>query len=440
MSSSLADLADATGADRNRAVDFLRAAAILVVVLGHWLMAAVYLDDGDQLRRADLLAIAPWIHPLTWVLQVMPVFFLVGGYSNAISWRGARAKAVPYSGWLRTRLRRLTLPVLPLMLFWAVVAPAAHALGVSGSSLRIATMASLVPTWFLAAYVVVVSLTPFSLALWDRWRWRSVVGWFALGALVDWVSITQDLLLVGFVNYAVVWSGVHQLGYAWRDGALGGTWRRLLLSAIGLTGLLLAVHFGPYAVSMVGVKGFGVDNAYPTRVTMGLLGLMQGGLVMAAEPALSRWLTRRRPWMATIFVNARIMTIYLWHLTALGLVVAAAVALGGPGLRIPADTQLWWLTRPVWFVTLAAATSVLVMLLGRFEQPAPDPRPAPPVLLPVLALVGICGGLGVMADLGIATTDGRVNWWLPLVPVVASVLFGVCRLPFPRTLRSGLGA
>ncbi|MDT9595058.1 acyltransferase family protein [Nocardioides zeae] len=430
---SVSALADATPASRNRVVDLLRGAAILVVCLGHWLMAALYVDDEGALRRGDLLETATWIHPLTWVLQVMPVFFLVGGYANAISWRGARERGTTYGGWLRARLRRLTLPLLPLMLFWAVVAPVAAAFGVSGATLRIASMASLVPTWFLAVYVLVVALTPLTLALWEGLGWWSVLAGAALAGVVDAVSLTQDLLLVGFLNYLLVWGTVHQLGYAWRDGVLAGTPRRLLLAATGLVGLLLLVGLGPYGVSMVGVDGHGVDNSYPARVTLLFLGFFQAGLVMALEPALERLASRRHVWMATIFVNARIMTIYLWHLTALTFVVALGVATGGLGLRIAPDTGLWWATRPVWFALLALVTAGLVLLLGRFEQPPADPRPAPPAVLPVLAMVLTCGALAVMADLGIAERSGEVNWWLPWVPVLAAVVCGTVRLP----LRAG---
>ena len=43
-------LAAATPSDRNRVVDLLRAAAILIVVLGHWLMAAVMVRGGELVR------------------------------------------------------------------------------------------------------------------------------------------------------------------------------------------------------------------------------------------------------------------------------------------------------------------------------------------------------------------------------------------------------
>lgn len=425
---SAAALADRTPPERNRVVDLLRAAAILVVVLGHWLMAAVYVDRDGGLHRGDLLDLAGWTHPLTWVLQVMPVFFLVGGYANALSWRSARRRAQPYGGWLRSRLRRLVLPVLPLMVFWAVLAPSAHALGADPDLLRIASRASLVPTWFLAAYVVVVALAPLTLAVWERAGWWAVGGGLALAGLVDYVSVSRDLLAVGFLNYVLVWSTVHMLGYAWLDGRLASAGRRLALVALGFGVLWLLTVHGPYAVSMVGVRTDEIDNAYPTRVTQGFLGLLQAGVVLTLEPLLQRLVARRRVWVATVLVNARIMSIYLWHLTMLGVLVAGSLALDGLGLHRLPDTGGWWATRPLYFAVLALLTAGAVAVVGRFETPAADPRPAPAPWRPVLAVLGVCGGLGALAALGI-TRDGVVLWWLPLVPLAACLAGGVVRLP-----------
>ncbi|UUW90404.1 acyltransferase family protein [Nocardioides sp. WV_118_6] len=425
---SAAALADRTPPERNRVVDLLRAVAILVVVLGHWLMAAVYVDREGGLHRGDLLDLAAWTHPLTWVLQVMPVFFLVGGYANALSWRSARRRAQPYGGWLRSRLRRLVLPVLPLMVFWAVLAPAAHALGADPDLLRIASRASLVPTWFLAAYVVVVAVAPLTLLAWERAGWWAVAGGLALGGLVDYVSVSRDLLAVGFLNYVVVWSTVHMLGYAWLDGRLASAGRRLALVVLGLGVLWLLTVHGPYAVSMVGVSTDEIDNAYPTRVTQGFLGLLQAGVVLSLEPLLRRLVARRRVWVATVLVNGRIMSIYLWHLTMLGVLVAGSLALDGLGLHRLPDTAGWWATRPLYFGVLALLTAGAVALVGRFETPAADPRPAPAAWRPVLAVLGVCGGLGALAALGIAR-DGAILWYLPLVPIAACLVGGVVRLP-----------
>ena len=82
------DLARRTPPQRNRYVDFLRAASITIVVLGHWLMAAPSTERGE-LTLSDMLHIAPWSQWLTWLLQVMPLFFVVGGYANAASWVSA---------------------------------------------------------------------------------------------------------------------------------------------------------------------------------------------------------------------------------------------------------------------------------------------------------------------------------------------------------------
>ena len=129
---------------------------------------------------------------------------------------------------------------------------------------------------------------------------------------------------------------------------------------------------------MVGVGGHGVNNAYPTRVTLGFLGLLQAGLVLALEPALARLTARRRVWMATILVNSRIMTVYLWHLTALGIVVAVSLALDGAGLRLdPLDLDV--VADAAGVVRRARlVTAAFVVLLGRFEQVGSDDRPPPP--------------------------------------------------------------
>ncbi|CAN7296765.1 acyltransferase family protein [Knoellia sp. LjRoot47] len=415
--STVRDLAATTPVERNRVVDLLRGCAILVVILGHWLMAAVQVRDGG-LVMGHLLALAPWTHPLTWVFQVMPVFFVVGGYANGLSWRSARRRHLPYAAWLRARLRRLLVPVVPLLLLWLVATGVAWEAGVPAATLRTASQVALVPTWFLAAYVVVCAVAPATLWLWERTGWASIAGGLVVAGLVDLVSIRADLLLVGFVNYLVVWATVSQLGYAWLDGRLAGTGRRLLLAAAGAVGTVALVRFGPYPVSMIGLDGAVVNNSYPTRVTMLTLGLLQCGLVLAVEPLLSRWMQHPRAWTATVLVNTRIMTLYLWHLTAMVLTIGALLLLGGPGLGLDPLSAGWWASRPLWWAALALVTVGAVAALGRFETPRPDESAPPPVWLPVAVTVVACAGLGLMAAKGIVGADG-VHWWWPVLTVAA---------------------
>lgn len=418
-----------TPESRNRVVDFLRAAAITVVVLGHWTIVAVDVDGGIQPH--GVLDAASWTHPLTWLFQVMPIFFLVGGYSNALSWRSARRKNLGYAHWLRTRLRRLCIPLMPLLLGWLAIGAIGVAAGAPTDALQRASRMALVPTWFLAAYLLVIIVAPACLALWERFGWWSVAAGVVLAAAVDAISISLDSPLAGYPNYLLVWASFHQVGFAWLDGKLSGIRRRLVLLACGVAGLVLLVGLGPYPVSMITAGGDTISNSSPTRVTMAFLGMMQAGVVLLLERPLSALLRRPRVWLLTVIVNLRIMTWFLWHLTALVALSHLLIGLGGLGLLPTPLTGLWWATRPLWCLALLLVTGVLVLVFGRFETPRPDTRPAPPVWKPLTAAVLVCAGLAVMANAGTVGPDG-VNWVWPLLPVAGLVAFGVVAVPRKR--------
>ena len=420
-------LAAETPPDRNRVVDALRAGSILVVVFGHWLMAAVTVEEGE-LVPGHLLELATWTHPLTWVLQVMPIFFFVGGYSNALSWRSARRKGQTYGGWLRARLRRLALPVVPVLIFWTAFGWLALRLGLDWEVLQLASQVALVPTWFLAAYVVIVTLAPAFLVVWERLGLWSIAIGLMLAGLCDLLSIEFDIVPVGFLNYILVWGTVHQLGYAWLDGRLDGMARRLGLLVLGFGATLALVWAGPYPVAMVGLDTSGITNSYPPRVTLAFLGMFQVGLALLAEPLLARWLQRPRPWQVVVGVNLQIMTLYLWHLTAMVLVIGFSILAGGFGLGIEPLSTAWWLTRPIWFAALVVVTIGLLAIFGRFERPVEDPRASPPAWRPLLAVVSICAGLGLLAAIGIADHDG-LNGLVLSLPVIGVVVGGISRLP-----------
>ena len=108
----------ATPPHRDRAVDALRALAIAGVIGGHWLVTALVpgpSQGGTVLNDNSPLASMPWLTPLSWVFQTLAVFFLVGGYSAARSYRGG------YLAWLRKRMVRLARPVAALAAVWIPV-------------------------------------------------------------------------------------------------------------------------------------------------------------------------------------------------------------------------------------------------------------------------------------------------------------------------------
>ena len=416
----------ATPASRNRVVDFLRAAAITVVVLGHWTIIAVDADGGIQPH--GVLDGARWTHPLTWLFQVMPIFFLVGGYSNALSWRSARRKDLSYGQWLRTRLRRLGIPLIPLLLAWLVIGVVAVVAGAPHVTVQLASQMALIPTWFLAAYLMVILVAPPCLVLWERFGWFSILGGVALAGAVDALSLVTDQPLLGYPNYLLVWAAFHQVGYAWLDGRLSGAGRRLLLAAIGLVGLLLLVLVGPYPVSMITSAADDISNSSPTRITMAFLGMLQAGLVLSLERPLTALLRRPGLWFLTVLVNQRIMTWFLWHLTVMVGLAHLLLALDARAVLPEPLTGLWWATRPVWALVLLALTGLVVLVMGRFETPRADERPAPATWKPVLAAVTVIAGLAVMASVGVVGESG-VTWWWPLLPVVGMWVFGVIRTP-----------
>ncbi|MGO3290311.1 acyltransferase family protein [Brachybacterium sp.] len=420
----------ATPASRNRVVDFLRAAAITVVVLGHWTIIAVDADGG--ILPHGVLDGALWTHPLTWVFQVMPIFFLVGGYSNALSWRSARRKDVGYAEWLRTRLRRLGIPLIPLLLSWLVIGAVAVAAGAPNATVQLASQMALIPTWFLAAYLMVILVAPPCLVLWERFGWWSILGVLALAGAVDAFSIALDQPLLGYPNYLLVWAAFHQVGYAWLDGRLAGTGKRLLLAVIGLVGLLLLVLVGPYPVSMITSAADEISNSSPTRITMAFLGMLQAGLVLSLEKPLTALLVRPRLWFVTVLVNQRIMTWFLWHLTVMVGLAHLLLALDARALLPEPLGGVWWATRPLWALVLLGLTGVVVLVMGRFETPRADDRPAPPMWKPLAAGVTVIAGLAVMANVGVVSESG-VAWWWPLLPVVGMWVFGVVRMRPPSS-------
>lgn len=393
-------MAARTPAARNRYVDFLRALAITVVIIGHWLIATAHYANGE-LTPGHLLKTHPQVQWLTWLFQVMPVFFIVGGYANAVSLESARRDRASYADWLARRLNRLVSPLLVLLVAWAGLAAILYFAGVSGSVTRLASRASLIPIWFLAIYIMVVVLAPATYAAWRRWRFGSFWALVLLAVLVDVAFFLAGQQWLGWTNYFWVWLAVHQLGYAWRDG-VSGTPRRLLgYAAVAAVILVSLVTQGPYPVAMAGSPDDGLSNSLPPKFTLLLLGIVQYGVLLSIEAPMRRVLSNLSLWAATVLINSMIMTLYLWHLTVMVILVALAYAAGGFGFGLEPGTEAWWWTRPVWIGCLYAVLLPVTLLLSPLERRArAGDAPAPAAGRQVAGATLICLGVALLARYG----------------------------------------
>ncbi|MEU0758934.1 acyltransferase [Streptomyces microflavus] len=380
MGSPVRVLAEATPVTRDRYVDLLRVASLAAVVLGHWLMAAVTPDGVG-----NLLAFVPALQPLTWLLQVMPVFFFVGGFAHALSYRSLLRKRPEgstdsvYAAFLRARLQRLLRPTMVFVLVWGAAALLIQLLGggggLTGVTLRLVTQ----PLWFIGIYLAMVAFTPPLLRLHERYGWGAFAGLAGAAAAVDVLRFAAGVPYVEFLNFAFVWLAVHQLGFLRADGRLGvgpalsALRRPALLAGGGLVAAVALVAFGPYPLSMVGMPGEKVSNMAPPTLALLCHGLWLVGAVELLRAPAARLLARPRAWRTVVAANGVAMTAFLWHLTAMLGVYGAMLALDVP-LPEPA-TAAWWAQTPLRLAVAAALTAVLVAAFRTFERPAAPATP-----------------------------------------------------------------
>ena len=393
-------LAAQTPENRNRYVDFLRSASILIVITGHWLFATAFYVDGN-LAQGRLLQSEPWTQWLTWLFQVMPIFFIVGGYSNAISLESARRKQVAYAGWLAARLHRLVAPLLVLLFFWAALAIVMKFFGVSASVIQYSTQVALIPIWFLAIYIMVVILAPATYWFWQRYGFASFWIFVAVAFLIDVAFFVFDLQWMGWSNYFWVWLAVHHLGFAWRDGRLGSPGRLLLYSALGLVAMSLLIFVGPYPLAMVGSPDEGLSNTMPPKITLMALAIFQFGLLLSIEDTMRRVLNNRRLWTAIVLINSMIMTVYLWHINIMVILISLLYLADGFGLGLEPGTTEWWLSRPLWVAVLYVLLLPVALLMSPFERHrrAADAG-VPSAVRQVSGAMTFCLGIALLARYG----------------------------------------
>jgi len=388
--------------ERNRYADLVRVVAIGGVVYGHWLLISVTYRNG-QLSGLDALDYISWGRWVTWLFQVMPVFFLVGGYVNAQSWMARHADGETWTRWVRDRAMRLLWPTAVFVLVAVLAVTAAGAAGVRPAEIAEAGWLVALQLWFLPVYLLLIALTPVMLAAHRRWGLMVPAVMAAAAGLVDMGVVGPHLHVIGYVNYLFVWGSIHQWGFAWQDRTLtAARWRPYAMAAGGaalLAGLLMS---GSFMADMVGS-----GNTNPPSIALLAFAATQAGLVLAAEPAVSRLLARPRPWQRVRRLNATVMTVYLWHFVP-AIVIAVAFYATGVMPQPAIGTAEWWELRPAWWALLTVVLMPLVMAVTRAERPMlrlpaglGPPEPWSPVLL-VFGIAASAVGLARLAIGGFA--------------------------------------
>ncbi|MFI9212674.1 acyltransferase [Streptomyces sp. NPDC053253] len=427
MGISARELAAATPASRDRYIDLLRVASLAVVVLGHWLMAAV----GPDGQIGNLLAVVPELQLVTWVFQVMPVFFFVGGFSHALAHRSRPA----YASFLRARLQRLLRPTMVFVAVWGAAALVLQLAGADGGLTGVALRLVTQPLWFIGIYLAMVAFTPPLLRLHERWGWGAFAVLAGGAVAVDVLRFAADVPFVEFLNFAFVWLAVHQLGFLRAGGMLR---RPALLAGAGLVGATALVALGPYPLSMVGMPGEKVSNMAPPTLALLCHGLWLVGAVELLRGPGARLVARAGVWRTVVAANGIAMTAFLWHLTAMLGVYGVML---GSGLALPEPASgAWWAQVPLRIAAAAVLTALLVAVFRRFEAPVPA-APATDAGGPLAALgiaLALLGVLGLSMT-GFAGLLSGHSATLIAVPVTAPAAVGLALAGWLLVERAGRG-
>lgn len=353
---------------RDLAVDAARVSALVFVVCAHILLVTLVTDPvSGGVSNVMVPTLYPWFWWVTWLVQVMPLFFVVGGYASAVSWgRVARVHQSPgtqspaSAGWVRARLLKLAQPAAALWAFLALVYGAARAFGAPAKYIHAALPGIGMHLWFLGAYALCVAAVPLTTAAHRRRPYLSMGALLVVVAMVELLRIVTGQPWWGLLGLGPVWLAIHQLGYFRADGRFQRCPRWLLVVVAVIGYLLLAVF-----TSMPAWPRDMLTNLNPPTVVLFLLGLSQACLLQLLTPVLERIMRTKPAVLLAGVIGSRPVTLYLWHLPVIVCVMAAWWLLGAPEPAV--DSVDWWL----WRIALACicwlAVLVVVRLLGFVE-------------------------------------------------------------------------
>ncbi|MDO9397421.1 MAG: acyltransferase [Herbiconiux sp.] len=364
---------------RDLTLDLARVFCVLLVVVIHLLMVGVGFGPDGQVEVSRPLEEQWWFAPVTWAGQIMPLFFVVGGFASITAWRSLGRRGGTAADYERNRVLRLAQPALPLFLFYAVVIGGARLIGIEPQLVDLAVTGAASPLWFLAAYTLCQALVPFMVGWHTRAPRATLLGLLAGAVLVDAVRYSTGIDAIGLANLFFVWLLVQQLGFFYADGWFAARrWYTLVaIAVVAYASLVPLTALGPYADDML-------TNLNPPTLPLVALAVAQACILRLLRPALAKLMNTHAARAFVFVVGTRLMTIYLWHLPVI--LIVSGLALLVPFASPPPASLAWWWTRPVLFVLVLAAVFGLSFVVGRWEAPR-EVGPTPPTVVVAVATV-----------------------------------------------------
>ncbi len=304
-------------------LSFLRIVSLAGIVLAESVLAFTMRGTAE----------AGWVWPLTWLLQLVPLFFLAGGHANLLAWRAARDAGAGYGTYLVGRIGWLIRPVLAFVIAWLVVPLSLELLEAPDDAITAFGRLIVQPLWLLGLYLLVVAAMPVMHALHRR---LPVATPLALLAGVVALSVVGGAV-AGHVGGVLVALLFGQLAFHYADGTF---WRlprwTLVAGAVAAFGGLVALTTFGAQPKLQLAEPTGYAAFAPSLAGVLLLGLVQTCLVaLPREPGL-RAVAASAPARVTAFVRAAPMTVYLVYLCAMLLIEGVVgVARGGRRHRRP---------------------------------------------------------------------------------------------------------
>ena len=341
--------------DRDELIDILRSIATTTVVLWHWVFTIlVWRTDGPHADNPIGYVSGLW--SLTWVLQVMPLFFVAGGFVHSRAWARDRSKPGAWASFTKKRALQLGVPALVLI---AVVAGAGTAIALLHEPgdpwVTRAVLLVLSPLWFLVVYMVLVVTVPIWDALDRRFGELVPIALVALTMGVDLIRFRFDHPEAAWLNMVFVWGAAHQVGWSWERLRTAPKRFGHALLLIGFAALVGLTNMGLYPRSMVGTTSAAdrFSNMGPPTLPIVALLIFQVGLVIAYREKILSFAERPRVKRFLEWLSANAMPLFLWHSVGFAIFYGLMRFVW----EVPETPSLeWWITRPLWILGPALVT------------------------------------------------------------------------------------